>query len=346
MGRITLRPELMTPGGQAASIMLDDCYVGSFIMVYRENDALWGMIQLDEEMLEPDEKGEIDLFMHEHIEDLIEALQVEECMITSTYSDFDYVISTDDIVEEVLDEEEWVEEAEQAQEFHLSVMRETRHRVEYQIHDENHDLAAEAVVYMSRDHVTGEVLWDYEPTDTEIDTVARLIVSDFDPEEVESFAFVMYVDGEEIAAIELTREDLIEEGMEEEEVYLDIDHVEDYALTFDLIREDNDLLIYDIYEETEGESICLGTATADLSNDEVTVLVEFDNPRDRRLREQIAYHLIDELEEEAYFDTVTITMQYDNDVIDEYHFDYNDQPEHGLPAGLNTRDGAETRVYS
>ncbi|EGL83597.1 hypothetical protein CathTA2_0847 [Caldalkalibacillus thermarum TA2.A1] len=345
MGRITLRPELMTPGGQAASIMLDDCYVGSFTMVYRENDALWGTIQLDEEMLEPDEKGEIDLFMHEHIEDLIEALQVRECMITSTYSDYDYVISTDDIVEEMIEEEEWVE-GEEAQELHLSVVRETRHRVEYQIHDENHEVVAEAVVYKSRDHVTGEVLWDDEPTEAEMDTVARLIMDECDDEEVESFSFVMYVDGEEIATIELTRDDPIEEEITGEEVELDIGQIEGYDFTFDLIREEMDLLIYHIYEETDEERIYLGTATADLSDDDATVLVEFENPRDRRLREQIVYHLIDELEEEAYFDTVTITMQYDDEVIDEYHFDYDDQPEYGLLDGLTTENRTETTVSS
>lgn len=211
MGQITLRPELLTTGGQAASIMLDEQYVGSFTAVYRESDALFGMIQLDKERLASGNKEQIDRYMQAYVQDMAHSLGVEQCNVIVTYSEPSHILS-------LVDEEE---------------------------HDE--------------------------------------------------------------------------------ETYVDVEADDDVELVIEWVREEVDTLILDIYEQHGEESLYLGQATVNIGDKEMTVLVDFENPGHGELREQVAYHLVDLLEEEYQFETITITMQYNDEVIDEFHFDYQDQ---------------------
>lgn len=211
MGQITLRPELLTTGGQAASIMLDEQYVGSFTAVYRESDALFGMIQLDKERLASGNKEQIDRYMQAYVQDMAHSLGVEQCNVIVTYSELSHILSLDD--------------------------------------GEEHD----------------------------------------------------------------------------EETYVDVEADDDVELVIEWVREEVDTLILDIYEQHGEESLYLGQATVNIGDKEMTVLVDFENPGHGELREQVAYHLVDLLEEEYQFETITITMQYNDEVIDEFHFDYQDQ---------------------
>lgn len=211
MGQITLRPELLTTGGQAASIMLDEQYVGSFTAVYRESDALFGMIQLDKERLASGNKEQIDRYMQAYVQDMAHSLGVEQCNVIVTYSELSHILSLDD--------------------------------------EEEHD----------------------------------------------------------------------------EETYVDVEANDDVELVIEWVREEVDTLILDIYEQHGEESLYLGQATVNIGDKEMTVLVDFENPGHGELREQVAYHLVDLLEEEYRFETITITMQYNDEVIDEFHFDYQDQ---------------------
>lgn len=211
MGQITLRPELLTTGGQAASIMLDEQYVGSFTAVYRESDALFGMIQLDKERLASGNKEQIDRYMQAYVQDMAHSLGVEQCNVIVTYSELSHILSLDD--------------------------------------EEEHD----------------------------------------------------------------------------EETYVDVEADDDVELVIEWVREEVDTLILDIYEQHREESLYLGQATVNIGDKEMTVLVDFENPGHGELREQVAYHLVDLLEEEYRFETITITMQYNDEVIDEFHFDYQDQ---------------------
>lgn len=376
MASITLQPELVTSSGAAYGIMWDDHYVGSLTFVYRENDRMWGTVQLDEDMLEIDEKEQVDRFLHDHIEHMIEAVGATECFMTVTYSEYDHVVSTE--MEEDLDNYEYIDDEndeemyldeddlvldeddidtedhivmveedgnvvyEQGMEnyFQLTITREMRDRVEYQIHNIAEDVIAEAIVHISGEDVTGEVIWEYDPTDAEVDGVTKLLVSDFDPDEIDTFAFVMYYDDEEVASVELTHNDLFDDDIvsddheganyldemeDDDEEYVNVYDDDSTDLYFELIRDDVDVMMFDIYEDDGRKDSRLGMITVDLSETDVTAFVEFINPRDRHLREQIAYHFIDELDEEIGFESLTMTMQYDGEVIDEYHFDQDEQ---------------------
>jgi hypothetical protein len=378
LGQISLRPELVTSGGEACGIMLDEQYVGSLTLLYREEDRVWGTVQLDEEVLNVDEKEEIDMFIHRYVENMIDAVGAPECIVTSTYSMYDHIISTDnlgeieelievesgdiyandavyddyemledgveyayeedidDIAEIELDDEDYDYDLEE--EYYLNIVGENRNKVEYQLLNRDNELIAEAMLHLNRGDIEGDVFWHYDPTDDEIDEVAQVIVSDFDPDQVDTFTFSMYYREEEIATIELTHEDFLDDDEEvtyddidvdlglDDELYVDVYADEDIQLYFDLIRDDVDTMTFDIYEEDGRRNSRLGMVTLDLNGDEPTALVDFVNPRDQQVREQIAYRLIEELDKEAIYESFTITMQYQNEVIDEYTFEISEQP--------------------
>jgi hypothetical protein len=372
MGQISLRPELVTSGGEACGIMLDEQYVGSLTLLYREEDRIWGTVQLDEEVLHADEKEEIDLFIHRYVENMIDAVGAPECIVTATYSSYDHIISTDNLgeIEEVVEVEsrnfttdydedyemledgvEYAFDEEELEledhdydydleedELQLNIVGESRGKVEYQLLNKENELIAEAVLELHRGDVAGNIYWHVQPSDDEIDEVAQVIVADFDPDQVDTFTFTMYYGDEEIATIELTHGDFFDDdeeliyddldvGYTDNDLYVDVYADDDVKLHFEMIRDDIDTITFDIYEDEDRKNSRLGTVTLNLADDEPTALVQFVNPRDQQVREQIAYHLIEELERETVYDTFTITMQYQDEVIDEYAFDLSEQPE-------------------
>lgn len=369
MGQITLRPELVTSSGEACGIMLDHQYIGSLTLLYREEDRIWGSVQLDEEVLDADEKEQVDLFIHQYIENMIDAVGAPECFVSSTYSYYDHIISTDQLgqIEELIDEDEAqdyqmyetleagyeaAEEpiyadldtieydydydlSEEQQDIELSIVGESRNKVEYQLLDKNHEIMAEVLVHIDRGDVIGDIFWHYEPSEEEIDEVAHILVADFDSDLVDSFILTMFYEDDELVTFELTHDDLLEEEDEDyeqdlfemdESMYVDIQGDETVSLYFELIRDDVDSLTFNIYEE-EPKRQKLGTATIDLGGDEPSAIVDFINPRDQHLREQVAYHLIDEVDKEIEYTTFTITMQYQDEVVDEYVFNVEEQAE-------------------
>lgn len=366
MGQISLRPELVTQSGEACGIMLDNQYVGSLTLLYREEDRIYGSVQLDEEVLAADEKEEIDLFIHQYVENMIDALGAPECLVTASYSSYDHIISTDMIgeIEEIVEVEtsdmyqdrdyagllddgidyEYIDDeygcddvydyeldAEEDDELQLAIVGESRNEVEYQLLDRDNELVAEAEISIHRGDVKGEIYWQYNPTDEEIDEVAQIIVSDFDADQVDTFTFHIYFEEELIATLDLTHEDFFDDEeiatVKEDDLYVDVYADEDIKLEFDMIRDDIDTITFDIYEKMRKEKVRLGSVTIDMITDEVTALVDFVNPRDKEIREQIAYKLIDELDKETEYETFSITMQYQDEVIDEFVFDTTEQPE-------------------
>ena len=222
----------------------------------------------------------------------------------------------------------------QQQDIELSIVGESRNKVEYQLLDKNHEIMAEVLVHIDRGDVIGDIFWHYEPSEEEIDEVAHILVADFDSDLVDSFILTMFYNDEELVTFELTHDDLFEDEEEEEYdlsemdegMYVDIRGDETVSLYFELIRDDVDSLTFNIYEE-EPKRQKLGTVTIDLGGDEPSAIVDFMNPRDQHLREQIAYHLIDEVDKEIEYSTFTITMQYQDEVVDEYVFNVEEQTE-------------------
>lgn len=333
MSGIYLRPELVTSNGEACGIMFDEHYVGSLTLIYREEDRMYGSVQLDQDFLKLEEKDEIDHFVHRYVQNKINALGVPDCLVTVTYSEYDYVVATDIDNEDEYD----MLDMEEEENIHLTIVGESRNKVEYQLLNKSNELIAEVLLDIHRGDVNGDIYWHEEPSDEQIDEVANIIVSDFDSDLFDTFAFHMIYDNEEIVTIELNHYDMldddieedqdIEENIDDEELYVDVYEDEDTRLHFELIRDDIDTLTLDVYEEEDQRDSRLGTITINMDEEEITALVDFINPRDRSVREQLAYQLIEELESELDFETLTVSMQYNDEVIDEFVFDVHDQEE-------------------
>ncbi|GAA0374475.1 hypothetical protein [Bacillus horti] len=344
MGQIEIRPELVTSSGEAASIMLDQQYVGSLTLLYREEDRLWGSIQLDEQMLHADEKEEIDLFLHQYMESMIDALGAPECFVSVTYSHYDHIISTEDsdsldrLIEADIDDGSLEHDTEEDSEIQLSIVGESRSQVEYQLLDQRQQLLAEALIHIDRGDVIGDVFWQTEPSEDDLDEVAHILVADFDSDFIDTFTFTMFYEDEELAVFELSHEDLFDfedeeeedEGflsgessfVDEDELYMDVHEEERIPLQVECVRDDGDSLTFELYEQ---DGMKIGQATIDLGGEEPTAVVDFIEPRNRRFREQVAYHMIEELDKETDYHTFAITMQYQDEVVDEYHFHLEDQ---------------------
>ncbi|MGO4887090.1 hypothetical protein ACJ2A9_04970 [Anaerobacillus sp. MEB173] len=351
MRHISLRPEFITSGGEACGIMLDDQYVGSLTLLYREQDRIWGTVQLDEEMVGEQEKEDIDFFIHSHIENMIDALDSPDCIVTSTYSTYDHIISTDliednddvlgaesdyDDVEaieyEMVDdfEEEYEEDddttyydIDEEDLYELVIVGEDKNQVEYQLFDEENDLIAEAMIKVKGSNVKGKVFWNYMPDDDEIDRAASSIVTDFDEEQIRTFRIKMFFEDEELVVIDLANDrgnDVFDENY-----YVEEHEDNEFPLHFERIFNEDHTVIFDIYEETQNNNR-IGTVTILKGSREVKGYLDFINPLDEQIREQIAYRLITEVDKEVDYDSFSLTMMYLGEIIDEFVFDELEQP--------------------
>jgi hypothetical protein len=230
-----------------------------------------------------------------------------------------------------LDEDGWEQELEPyaAGPYELVPTVEKRNRIEYDIYDEEQELVAEVHIRISGCDVTGEVTWMYPPEDDEIEHAAELIVADFNEDEIETFVIDMKVGQDIIETIELTREDLLEDADEGVRVYnADGDYLytdQDEAYTVDLVRDDGDMLTYDIYKQSRG-GLPIGTATVDISQRQLTGFIDFRDPGDEADRDDIVKLLTRELDKEKDFNEINLTMLHLNHPIEELYIEM--QPVH------------------
>lgn len=332
MARIQLEPECLTTGGEASGIMIDGQYVGSLLIVFREQDRLFGSIQIDEEKIDPEDKKDLDMFMHQHIEHILQARDIPECFVTVSYSEYDHIIASDD---QALDEIEGFEQEESPLNQQMDVMelvlfQAGEHYSEYELLDRNRELVALINVFFSAQHVTGQVIWQFEPNQHEIDMMLQLVISDFEIQHLQSFTLIMFQDREELTTIDLTRDDLFE-FEQEHEVLQDLQPIESIGdgngMTFelDLIRDDLNVLVYDVYERKDQTVKRVATTSVDLAGDDVTALVELIHLRERSARDLMVYTIIDELEEEEGLEALTVNLSYKGEILDEYIFEEVDQ---------------------
>jgi hypothetical protein len=166
-----------------------------------------------------------------------------------------------------------------------------------------------------------------EPDDEEIEHVADLVISDFDPDEVDRFVLDMKVDGELIETFELDHKDRMRPGERESRCGRDFARNErrsrgrdtirlggldrDYSVR--LIRDDGDALTYDIFEK----SFLIGQATIDIASRKMTGFIDFHNKTSSNERARIASVLMRELDKEKDYESLNLTMMYRNRPIDE-----------------------------
>lgn len=369
MAKILLRPDLKTPGGEVHDILLNDRYVGTLTLVYRDSDRIAGSMQLEEDVLTSKQKDKVSNYVHEYIQSLITAMNVRECEVMVTHSSFDHVIATpvhntaaydraDDYTDDEFDQLEWIDDelltddrdqeedielnmrrasnedpgSFDDEEFELYVAQESRSKVEYHVYKGEQQWVAEAFMRLRGREMTGTVEWFFEPSESDLDQVADLIVYDFDENEVDSFVIDMKFEDEILETIELTHEELLEESTDVYDSYEDelvnIDESDIYPFleassddyTIVLARDDGDVLTYEIYEQSRG-GLPIGTATVDISQRQITGFIDFREPGNSDDRELIASLLMQELDKEKDFETMNLSMMHRNRLIEEVLFE-------------------------
>lgn len=208
----------------------------------------------------------------------------------------------------------------------MVIVGESRNRIEYQFYDWDRVWLCEAVARLRGADVVAAVEWKVEPTEEELEQVAELIVSDFDPDEVDTFWIEMNVGGETVEAIELTHENLLEPddenyGENDDDGFDGFDGLEasddevwNYSVI--LVRDDGDTLTYDLYERSQG-GLPIGQATVDVSSRELTGFIDFRETVSPIDSEFIGALLMRELDKEKEYETLNLTMLVNNEPIDE-----------------------------
>lgn len=347
MEKITIRPDLRTAGGEVSDMMLHDRFVGTVSLVYRENERMTGSIQLEKMNLSGKKKEKLVQFAEDYVNSLANALNVRECDVVLTYSEYERIFSfakqentfrkwrnlettnTENLEHDVLDRPIFVDVDPEDIEvmnmndnrrtvvYELVIVGENRNKVEYHIYDHDKAWVAEAFMNIYGEDVVGEVNWVFDPAEDEIEAVMDLIVSDFDENRIETFSIDMKIGDDLIETVELARDDLIEELLDEHEDAGDSGE-EDYTVV--LTRDDGDTLTYDIYRQSLG-GLPIGTATVDISSRKVTGFIDFREPGSEDDREAIATLVLREVDKERDCDSMNLTMLYNNEPIDEIFFE-------------------------
>lgn len=359
MAEMFLRPDLKTAGGEVSDIMYKGRFVGSLLLVFREKDRISGAVQLEKESLSSKEKQRVIQYVTRHIQSMIDALKAAECDVLVTYSSFDHVIATNETEIELEDELqagqedadfEWVNDSDDVGDwstteetvvmqhpehrysddleeeeadvrnpvyYELVATKETKNKIEYHVYAKDQEWIAEVFLRIKDNDITGDIHWMFNPMDEEIEHVTDLLVSDFDPDLVDTFVLNHHFEGNVVETIELTHEDLLDEAQEHKarnKVLLD-----DYTIV--LARDDQDMLTYEIYDQVHG-GFPIGTATVDISRKQLSGFIDFREEVDKPgEREKIATLVMQELDKEKEYDTISFTMLYRNKPIDEIVFE-------------------------
>lgn len=354
MADIMLRPDLKTAGGEVCDIMYNGEFVGTLALVYRESDRLKGSIHLEQQSITIADKQKVYEFVQSYIHNMIDALAIKECEVLVSYSDYDFVIASDHALQPTIHDEdsisgvrhihddevdyEWVsdetrfidideenapdeidmiQDRKKQQGYELVIVGENRNRVEYHVYDKDAELVAEASLHVYGSDVVGDITWNFDPFDDEMDIVTELIVADFDEDETDTFIFNMIYNGEQVDTVELTHIDLLDLV---DDIQADAipPSPEDYTII--LARDDGDTLTYEIYQQSYG-GLPIGTATVDISSRQLTGFIDFREPGDSDDRELIATLLLEELDKEKEYETFNVSMLYRNKLIDEIWFE-------------------------
>jgi hypothetical protein len=359
MAGVVLRPDLRTAGGEVSDILYNGRYAGTLVLVYREQDRISGSVQLEQESLSPKDKDIVNRFVTEYIQEMIEALKAKQCDVLVTYSSYDHVIATDSVLDydemESLYEDEpeiiWVTDEEDLGDwdiperetlrmresghdydddleeedshyrspayYELVSTKETKHKVEYHVYDKDQEWIAEVFMRIIGNDIIGDVHWMFSPDDEEVEVVTNLIVTDFDDDTVDTFTLDHRYEGVIIETIELTHQDLLEQD-EPTVIQGTPDELEEYTVV--LARDDQDMLTYEIYNQTEG-GLPIGTATVDISRRQLTGFIDFrTNVSQSGVREKVASLVMQELDKEKDYRTISFTMLQQNKPIEEVVF--------------------------
>jgi hypothetical protein len=321
MRNIEIRPYMRTAGGEANDILMDGRFMGTLMLVYREGDRVAGSVQLEQESLPPADKQRVVAFVQDYIQAFIHAVQAESCDVLVTYSSYDHVVMTgeeEDPIGLEADDSDWV--SDDYEDFELVLVSERQNRIHYRIYTADGEEAADARLQYEMADIAGEVTWQFEPDDHEIEKITELLVSDYDEDTVDTFVIQHLYGDALLETVELTHERLLDEDEDEQAVqHFGSKPAERYSVA--LVRDDGDVLTYEIYERASG-SLPIGTATIDIQESRLSGFIDF---RERNLADNagaIAEVLMRELDKEKdEYHGLHLSLMYKNQFLDEFNIE-------------------------
>jgi hypothetical protein len=223
MANVFLRPDLKTAGGEISDILLNGRFVGSLSMVYREQHRVSGAIQLDQPSLPYADKDFVLKYIQTYVQAFASSVEAAECMVYVSYSPVDCYVDhfEQNTYEEYLDNDFYFEDMDDEIEtlemegkvYSLVIVGEGRSNVEYHIYDEEQEWAAEALISIQGEDVSGEIHWLFDPKEEEIEAITELLVSDFDEEAIDTIVLHHHYENNLIETIDFKHDELEREQM-------------------------------------------------------------------------------------------------------------------------------------
>lgn len=357
MTRITLRPDLKTPGGEIHDILLNGRYAGNMTLVFSQGHRIGGAVQLDRSSLSGEDKEEVVRFVRQYVQDLIMALHAADCDVIVTNSEYDHIISTN------RDESGFLKEMDDARQDDLFA--------DEDVGDDEADFEAVMDGGQEDDYIT---FGDEDASNADRIEMGRavyyeLVVVGESRNRVEYHVYgqdeqwiaeaffeirgtdgygdihFMFLPGEdEIEAVtDLVVSDFDEEAIDTFNIRImyegsEIEHIElthedlldtpsysiggnaegDYSVS--LARDDGDILTYEIYDRKRG-ALPIGTATVDIGNRQLSGFIDFREPSDEEERETVAMLLMRELDKEKEYQALNLSVMHGNEKVDEFMFE-------------------------
>ncbi|WP_145046072.1 hypothetical protein [Paenibacillus xylanexedens] len=239
---VELIPNLRTLGGEVLDVMVHGQYVGSLLVVYRENDRLSGSLQLERGSLtEASEEIVMDK-VHEYVRALVDAVEAdyyevlvncgtlrsvllkpdtevevewyeEESLYDRDYDDTD--VSEIQIIPGSQDESFTYQDQEHLLEMEL--VSAGRNISTYVFNDVQGQELAEATLKQYGADVQGEIHWYDEPDEQQQEIAAELLVRELDEELIDTITIHFWHQGNQFDSVEWVHRDFAGEDDHEDE---------------------------------------------------------------------------------------------------------------------------------
>ncbi|MDQ0169771.1 hypothetical protein [Paenibacillus tundrae] len=243
---VELIPNLRTLGGEVLDVMVHGQYVGSLLVVYRENDRLSGSLQLERGSLtEASEEIVMDK-VHEYVRALVDAVEADYYEVLVNCGTLRSVLLKPDTEVEV----EWYEDEnrydrdyddtdvsaiqiipgsqdesftyqDQEHLLEMELVSAGRNISTYVFNDVQGQELAEATLKQYGADVQGEIHWYDEPDEQQQEIAAELLVRELDEELIDTITIHFWHQGNQFDSVEWVHRDFAGEDDHEDDVTSD-----------------------------------------------------------------------------------------------------------------------------
>ncbi|PQP80192.1 hypothetical protein C0Q44_28885 [Paenibacillus sp. PCH8] len=342
---VELVADLRTSGGEVQDVMFDGHYAGSLFLVYREGDRLSGSLQIEQESLSDDTQQQLIVDkVHAYVRSLADAVEAAYYEVLVSCGSLHSVLHQPELEsgwpsEDMIHDEVSYDDTDgngtrviprsQVESFtyedrdhvlEMEMVSAGRSISTYIFNDIDGRELAEASLKQYGADAQGEIHWYDEPEENQREAAAELLVRELDEDIIDTITIRTWHQGNELEALEWIHRDFSEELEEYDESDPDDIEAAEEACYVMLKRKDREFRVYELFLQERG-GLPVGTATIDTSLSDLTGYIDYEVPGTSMQRKSLVEVLMQELEKEMEFDTLHLTMLYQNRIIDEARMD-------------------------